>query len=73
MISDSGIKLIREVANSTRVVNWKTLSNDGNNVGGVICTCGEKLVVLTLKRETALSLVTEILDHRARTEMVGPE
>ena len=72
MISDAGIKLIQEVANSTEKVDWKSLSNV-DNVGGIICTCGEKLVVLTLKRETALLLVAEILDHRARTESVGPE
>jgi hypothetical protein len=71
MITDDGIRTIREVANSTEKVDWKSLSSDGDNVGGIICTCGEKLVVLTLTRETALSLVTEILDLRSRVKSVG--
>ena len=70
MITNESLRLIQDVANSTKITDWKKLETDNDGIGGVACTCTEKLLVVALTRETSLSLVAEVLDHRARVQYV---
>jgi hypothetical protein len=70
MLTNESLCLIRDVAKSTSVVEWEKLITDNDCIGGVVCTCTHKLIVIALSRETTLSLVAEILDHRARLQYI---
>jgi len=70
MLTSESLHLIRDVAKSTSTIEWKKLITDADCIGGVVCTCTNKLLVLALTRETVISLVTEVLDHRARVQYV---
>jgi hypothetical protein len=74
MITNNALKLIQEMADCTTKRDWeKLMTTTQDDIGGLVCTCSDKLLVLTLTREEAKELATEILDHRARIAYIMPE
>ena len=70
-LTNEALQLIKEMADCTDVRDWEKLTTDTNMIGGLLSTCSDKLLVFALTRDTARSLAVELLDHRARTEIVG--
>ena len=70
-LTNEALRLIKEMADCTCKRDWERLTTDENMIGGLLSTCSDKVLVFALTRDTARSLAVELLDHRARVEMIG--
>lgn len=70
MLTENSIRVIGNKQTSISP-EWEQLYND-KKICGVVCRT-DSLITIVLEKQEVVSLVAELLDHRARITIVTPE